>query len=98
MLRILLLSDIHFIHCEEDENEYRSLETAFKEAMDDIRAEGGVNQVLICGDVANKGKAEEYETAEAFIKDIFEHLGCDEKQTQLYVVPGNHDIDRDINN
>lgn len=96
MLRILLLSDIHFIHCEDDENEYRSLETAFKEAMDDIRDGGGVNQILICGDVANKGKAEEYEKAEAFIKEIFEHLGCDEKQTQLYVVPGNHDIDRDV--
>lgn len=96
MLRILLLSDIHFIHCEDDEDEYRSLETAFKEAMDDIRDKGGVNQILICGDVANKGKAEEYEKAEAFIKEIFEHLGCDEKQTQLYVVPGNHDIDRDV--
>lgn len=97
MLRILLLSDIHFIHCEDDENEYRSLETAFIEAMDDIREDGGVNQILICGDVANKGKAEEYEKAETFIKDIFEHLGCDEKQTQLYVVPGNHDIDRNVN-
>ena len=50
MLRILLLSDIHFIHCEDDENEYRSLETAFKEAMEDIRESGGVNQILICGD------------------------------------------------
>ena len=97
MLRILLLSDIHFIHCEDDENEYRSLETAFKEAMDDIRETGGVSQILICGDIANKGKAEEYDKAEEFIKDVFEHLGCDEKQTQLYVVPGNHDIDRDIN-
>lgn len=96
MLRILLLSDIHFIHCEDDENEYRSLETAFKEAMEDIRDAGGVSQILICGDVANKGKAEEYEKAETFIKEVFERLGCDEKQTQLYVVPGNHDIDRDI--
>ena len=96
MLRILLLSDIHFIHCEDDENEYRSLETAFIEAMDDIRDGGGVNQILICGDVANKGKAEEYEKAEAFIKKVLERLDCDEKQTQLYVVPGNHDIDRDV--
>ena len=97
MLRILLLSDIHFIHCEDDENEYRSLETAFMEAMEDICDMGGVNQILICGDVANKGKAEEYEKAEAFIKEVFEHLNCDEKQTQFYVVPGNHDIDRDVN-
>ncbi|MBQ7576432.1 MAG: metallophosphoesterase [Bacteroidales bacterium] len=97
MLRILLLSDIHFIHCEDDEDEYRSLETAFKEAMDDIRESGGVNQILICGDIANKGKAEEFDKAEEFIQDVFQHLGCDEKQTQLYVVPGNHDIDREIN-
>ncbi len=41
MLRILL-SDIHFIHCEEDENEYRSLETAFKEVENGIRKDDSV--------------------------------------------------------
>lgn len=97
MLRILLLSDIHFIHCEDDENVYRSLETAFIEAMDEIRDSGGVNQILICGDIANKGLDEEYAKAEEFLHDVFEHLECDEKQTQVYVVPGNHDIDREIN-
>lgn len=97
MLRILLLSDIHFIHCEDDENDYRSLETAFVEAMDDVRESGGVNQILICGDIANTGQENEYQTAEAFLKRVFERLGCDEKQTQVYVVPGNHDINRNIN-
>lgn len=97
MLRILLLSDIHFIHCEDDENIYRSLETAFVEAMDDVRDSGGVNQILICGDIANKGQESEYQEAETFLKSVFEHLGCDEKQTQVYVVPGNHDINRNIN-
>ncbi|MBO2522599.1 MAG: hypothetical protein CW336_01900 [Bacteroidetes bacterium] len=97
MLRILLLSDIHFIHCEDDENDYRSLETAFVEAMDEVRDSGGLNQILICGDIANKGQESEYQTAEAFLKRVFEHLGCDEKQTQVYVVPGNHDINRNTN-
>ena len=97
MLRILLLSDIHFIHCEDDENYYRSLETAFVEAMDEVRDSGGLNQILICGDIANKGQESEYQTAEAFLKRVFEHLGCDEKQTQVYVVPGNHDINRNTN-
>lgn len=97
MLRILLLSDIHFIHCEDDENDYRSLETAFVEAMDEVRDSGGLNQILICGDVANTGQASEYEKAEDFLKRVFEHLDCDEKKTQVYVVPGNHDIDRNIN-
>lgn len=97
MLRVLLLSDIHFIHCEDDENDYRSLETAFVEAMDEVRDSGGVNQILICGDIANKGLAEEYVKAEEFLHDVFEHLGCDEKKTQVYVVPGNHDINRNIN-
>ena len=97
MLRILLLSDIHFIHCEDDENDYRSLETAFVEAMDDVRDSGGVNQILICGDIADTGQESEYQKAEAFLKRVFEHLGCDEKQTQVYVVPGNHDINRNTN-
>lgn len=94
MLRILLLSDIHFIHCEDDENDYRSLETAFVEAMDEVRDSGGLNQILICGDIANKGKEDEYQAAESFIKRVYERLGCDENQTQLYVVPGNHDVNR----
>lgn len=97
MLRVLLLSDIHFIHCEDDENDYRSLETAFVEAMDEVRDSGGLTQILICGDIANKGQESEYQTAEAFLKRVFEHLGCDEKQTQVYVVPGNHDINRNTN-
>jgi len=97
MLRILLLSDIHFIHCEDDENDYRSLETAFVEAMDDVRDSGGLTQILICGDIANKGQESEYQKADAFLKNVFNHLGCDEKQTQVYVVPGNHDINRDTN-
>lgn len=97
MLKILLLSDIHFIHCEDDENDYRSLETAFVEAMDELRDSGGVNQILICGDIANKGQESEYQTAEAFLKRVLERLGCDEKKTQVYVVPGNHDINREIN-
>lgn len=97
MLRILLLSDIHFIHCEPDENDYRSLETAFVEAMDEVRDAGGVNQILICGDIAYKGKESEYQKAEEFLDRVFEHLGCDEMQTQVYVVPGNHDIDRSVN-
>lgn len=71
MLRILLLSDIHFIHCEDDENDYRSLETAFVEAMDDVRNSGGVNKILICGDIANSGQESEYQKAEAFLKRVF---------------------------
>lgn len=71
MLRILLLSDIHFIHCEDDENEYRSLETAFVEAMDEVRENSGLNHILICGDIANKSLESEYEKAEEFLKSIF---------------------------
>lgn len=97
MLRILLLSDIHFIHCEDDENDYRSLETAFVEAMDEVRDSGGVNQILICGDIANWGKEEEYNTAEVFLQSILNRLECDERRTQIYVVPGNHDVDRSVN-
>lgn len=97
MLRILLLSDIHFIHCEPDENDYRSLETAFVEAMDELRDTGGLNHILICGDIANKGQESEYVKAEEFLKDVFDHLGCNETETKVYVVPGNHDINRGVN-
>lgn len=43
MLRILLLSDIHFIHCEDDENDYRSLETAFVEVPSKVAILEGIS-------------------------------------------------------
>jgi hypothetical protein len=50
--------------------------------------------VFLTGDIANKGKSEEYdEFLEAFLIPLTEALGAD-WQGKILAVPGNHDVDR----
>jgi tetratricopeptide (TPR) repeat protein/predicted phosphodiesterase len=53
-----------------------------------------INFVVFSGDVAFSGKPEEYQAAkEQFFQPILNELGL--KPNQLFIVPGNHDLDRD---
>jgi tetratricopeptide (TPR) repeat protein/predicted phosphodiesterase len=53
-----------------------------------------INFVVFSGDVAFSGKPEEYQAAkEQFFQPILNELGL--KPKQLFIVPGNHDLDRD---
>jgi predicted MPP superfamily phosphohydrolase len=49
--------------------------------------------VIISGDIAYGGKASEYEAAGKWLDRLTAAIGCD--ITDVQVVPGNHDIDRD---
>ena len=49
--------------------------------------------ILISGDVAQSGQAEEYRIAEAFIDQLT--AAAQLPPQRVFVVPGNHDIDRD---
>ncbi len=62
----------------------------------EVRASAGIRQmegVIVTGDVAFSGKAEEYEKAGAWLDRLTGAIGC--KSPDVMVVPGNHDIDRD---
>ena len=52
-----------------------------------------IDFVIFSGDVAFGGKPEEYQAAK---KELFEHIlkACDLGPESLFIVPGNHDIDR----
>lgn len=84
-LNILHLSDLHaraspdFRPWIEGEVWERQLET-WKQS--------GVDLVTFAGDVASTGKAEEYEVATLFFKDLLR--GLDLGPDRLFVVPGNH--------
>jgi predicted phosphodiesterase len=59
-----------------------------------FRERGRVPDLIFAtGDVAYSGNAAEYELATTFFDDLLVAAGLDRRQ--LYVVPGNHDIDRD---
>jgi predicted phosphodiesterase len=91
------LSDIHFgqerggavvVH---DDAKARLIEDLAKmvETLPEKRAAG----VIITGDIAYAGKAEEYKVAAAWLDQIAAAAKC--AITDILVVPGNHDIDRD---
>lgn len=55
--------------------------------------DGVFNAVFLTGDIAFRGKAEEYDEARKIISRICGTADC--PRERLFVVPGNHDIDRD---
>ena len=72
-----------------------------KALLKDIREREKINPdlqkidfVIFSGDVAFNGKADEYQAAK---KQFFEPLldACGLSPNQLFIVPGNHDLDRD---
>jgi tetratricopeptide (TPR) repeat protein/predicted phosphodiesterase len=76
-------------------------QVVLKALLKDIRERVNINPdlekidfVIFSGDVAHSGKAEEYRTAkEQFFQPILE--SCKLNPSQLFIVPGNHDLDRD---
>lgn len=52
-----------------------------------------VDAVLITGDLAFGGKEPEYKLARTWLQTLCAKVGCPE--SQVWVVPGNHDADRD---
>jgi predicted phosphodiesterase len=95
MLRLLHLSDIHF-HPAPGAPQ-RDVDLAVRrDLLTDLRelgpAAGDVDAILVVGDLAAKGKPEEFELAREFLAEACEIVDC--APTAIGVVPGNHDIDR----
>lgn len=97
-MRLLHLSDIHFRSpdCENlatDSNQpYRTL--LVQDVVDLCRDGRGVDAILVGGDIAFKGASTEYEVARSWLLDLARQCGC--RPEGIYVVPGNHDVDRGV--
>jgi formylglycine-generating enzyme required for sulfatase activity/predicted MPP superfamily phosphohydrolase len=58
-----------------------------------FREEGQVPDLIFAtGDIAQNGKAKEYESATKFFDDLLDAAGLN--RDRLFIVPGNHDVDR----
>lgn len=97
-MRLLHLSDIHFRtpDCENpatDSNQpYRTL---LAQDVVELCCEGGaVDAILVGGDIAFKGAPAEYKVARTWLQDLAQQCGC--SLERIYVVPGNHDVDRGV--
>lgn len=96
-MRLLHLSDIHFKEPDcldpptDPERPYR---TRLKADLVAMCAEKTVDAILVSGDIAFKGHPAEFAVADAWLKDLAAASGC--RPDRIYVVPGNHDVDRSI--
>ncbi|KAA6332733.1 3' 5'-cyclic adenosine monophosphate phosphodiesterase CpdA [termite gut metagenome] len=95
MIRFLQFSDIHFLFCEDTEDEYAQMRIRFIEDLENVKKQlGVVDYVLICGDIACKGQKNEFNKAKIFIESVSKALEVDGNRPNIFLVPGNHDIDR----
>jgi len=94
MIRILQISDIHWLAIPNVMDDYNLMRREF---LDDIEnfCENGIgnfDHLLICGDIAFSGEKEQYTKAQTYIEDICAKIKL--KKSEVYVVPGNHDKQR----
>lgn len=96
MLRFLHLSDIHF-HPSPGAPQ-RDVDRAVRQdLLNDLRALGDsacpIDAILVVGDLAARGKPEEFVLARQFLDEVCAIVECDPRA--IACVPGNHDVDRD---
>lgn len=96
MLRLLHFSDIHF-------NQKKGINDRNIELRDSIindlkmfskEQSPNVNYILVCGDVAFSGNKTEYSKATKWLNDVCKIVKC--KESNVLVVPGNHDTNRNV--
>lgn len=94
---LLHISDIHFRtpHCTKPDTDpdlpYRT--ELVRDVFEWVTKLGPVDAILITGDIAFKGDPGEYAVARVWIEELANTAHCD--LTRVYVVPGNHDVNRD---
>jgi predicted phosphodiesterase len=89
------LSDIHFrARLRTGEDVYnKDIRDQLLIDLSQLRRDGQhVNAVLVSGDVAFSGKPDEYEEAREFLNAACGNLQL--PQSEVWMIPGNHDIDR----
>ncbi len=95
-LRVLHISDLHERGPRETESwrRRRVLGAAWERNLQVLLEEGPIDLVCFTGDAANFGLAEEYREATSFFTTLLQRLSL--SRDRLFVVPGNHDIERGV--
>lgn len=95
---MLHISDIHFKSpdCLDQwmDPDFSIRTRMMRDLTEQVQKLGNVGAILIGGDVAFKAAPDEYKTARAWIQQLSEISGCPKER--IFVVPGNHDVDRGI--
>jgi predicted phosphodiesterase len=100
-LRYLHISDLH-LTCQNDTGDGWAIRefnqdfvtTSMLDAISRLIQQGlAIDMLLVTGDLARRGKSNEYQVVEVFCSRLLEETGVPTEH--LFVVPGNHDVDRD---
>lgn len=93
--RFIHLSDIHFGQESGAINgpHHSVRRELIRDCQNRLKATGNADGILINGDIAFSGKKEQFDRAAAWIEELAAAAGCSE-QTDIRVIPGNHDVDR----
>ena len=90
MVRLLLLSDIHFLSLAKEMDQHSYVRDCFITDLKDYVAQyGSINHILVSGDIASKGDSCEYDSAFDFFDLVSKAAGCN--MENIYIIPGNHD-------
>ncbi len=94
MLRLLHISDIHGRGSREKEpwRRRRVLGPAWDSNLAQLIQDGPIDLVCFTGDAADRGLPEEYPELTDFFEALLDRLRL--PRERLFLVPGNHDIDR----
>lgn len=91
----LLISDLHL----KSSHNTWSQNVVLRDMVNDIASRldhiSNLSFIIVSGDLAHSGQADEYLRVEAFLDDLVERVGL--TRNDVFIVPGNHDIDRTIN-
>lgn len=93
-LRFLHLSDIHFKRKSELDPDMELQQALINDAEEVAEKLGGVDAVLVTGDIAFAGQEEQYEVATTWLKDLCKGIKADIGSVRT--IPGNHDVNRDV--
>ena len=91
----LHLSDFHF---RENQDWQRNvvLSSLLRDVIDKLPEQGlSPDMVFLTGDIAQSGKAGEYQQALRFFQTLREKVGHKSFE-RWFMVPGNHDVDRSV--
>lgn len=94
-MRLIHLSDIHFSGYTSKWEPNEDQRSELVRDLADLVADGGpVDGVLVGGDIAQSARADQYTDAADWLRKVSEVGKC--PWAHVWVVPGNHDIDRDL--
>ena len=99
ILRYLHLSDLHLTYQETggenwavDQFNQDMVTRSMVDAIKELVQHKPLDMILITGDLAKRGKREEYQVVDVFCERLLDVTGV--PASRLYLVPGNHDVDR----